>query len=99
MKLSSASIERTLDRLDAEVIPDGHPAVAQLNEVFGEHTFFLGDGGLHIVEPVGDGPKEEGNIVKLASWSEASPGSLMPHEPEATDMVVPLTADGPERAS
>jgi hypothetical protein len=40
MKLASAVIERTLDQIEAEALPDNHPAVPQLSELFGDHTFF-----------------------------------------------------------
>ena len=51
MKLNSAQVERTLSQFQGEAIPDNHPAVPQLNNVFGEHTFFLDRNGLSIVEP------------------------------------------------
>jgi hypothetical protein len=51
MKLASAIIERTLDQFEAEALPDNHPAVPQLSELFGDHTFFLDVDGLNIVEP------------------------------------------------
>jgi hypothetical protein len=41
MKLASAMVDRALDQFDAEALPDDHPAVSQLNEMFGDHTFFL----------------------------------------------------------
>jgi hypothetical protein len=95
MKLSTALIERTLTQFDAQPIPDGHPAVPQLNEVFGDHTFFLGRDGLHVVEP--DKRSEDGGltgkIVKLADWKDRNQTSLKPCEPEETDIVVLL---GPE---
>ena len=61
----------------------------QLNRLFGEHTFFLDDTGLLIVEPT-DSDVQEGMVVKLASWKDESHMSLAPHGPEVTDMVVVL---------
>jgi hypothetical protein len=52
MKLNSAQLERTLDQFEARPIPDDHPLLPQLNDLFGEHTFFLDHRGLNIVEPV-----------------------------------------------
>ena len=46
MKLTSAQIERTLSQFEAEAIPDSHPALPRLNELFGDHTFFLDSKGL-----------------------------------------------------
>ena len=58
MKLNSAQLERTLGQFEARAIPDDHPLIPQLNDLFGEHTFFLDSHGLNIVEPAeaaGDG--------------------------------------------
>ena len=46
MKLDSTQLDRTLSQFDAEVLPDNHPAVRQLNDLFGDHTFFLDASGL-----------------------------------------------------
>ena len=58
MKLSTARVQRTLSQLeeqtmfqDARAIPDDNPAIPRLNELFGDHTFFINGDGLHIVEP------------------------------------------------
>jgi hypothetical protein len=91
MKLTSAQVERTLSQFEAQAIPDDHPLVPQLNELFGDHTFFVDSNGLNIVEP--DEPTQAGQrakVVNLASWSGADPPSLAAHEPEPTDVVVVL---------
>jgi hypothetical protein len=92
MKLNSAQVKRTLSQFDAEVLPDNHPAVNQLNNLFGDHTFFLDGGGLKVLEPT-EAPETEpqtGQVVSLADWSDASLTSLRPHEPELTGVVVVL---------
>ena len=38
MKLTSTQIEQTLGQFEAEPIPENHPMVPQLNEVFGERA-------------------------------------------------------------
>jgi hypothetical protein len=35
MKLTSAEVERTLGQFEAQAIPDDHPVVPQLNDLFG----------------------------------------------------------------
>jgi hypothetical protein len=92
MKLDSVLVERTLDQFEAQAIPDGHPVLAQLNKLFGDHTFLLNSGGLHIVEPTRAGPGEKAaKVVKLASWEEDSDSTkLIPHQPQATDVTVVL---------
>jgi hypothetical protein len=89
MKLNSAQLERTLGQLEARAIPDGHPLIQQLNDLFGEHTFFLDRHGLNIVEPI-EVAGESAMVVNLASWSDESRSGLEVHEPEATDVVIML---------
>ena len=98
MKLSSTRVERTLRQIEAKCIPDDHPVIPQLNSLFGDHTFFLDNNGLNIVEPSGPGQAGEqaGQVVNLASWSAGNPTSLEPHEPEPTDVVVALGPDKPD---
>jgi hypothetical protein len=96
MKLASAMIERTLDQFEAEALPDTHPAVPQLNQLFGDHTFFLDVNGLNIVVPAGE---QTWKVVKLASWKDATQSSLKPHQPEPTDVVIALGPDGPDDAA
>jgi len=89
MKLTADLVDRTLSQLPVEAIPENHPAISQLSRVFGEHTFFLDDDGLLILEPAetaGDGAPT-GQVIKLASWNEAHT-TLAPHDPERTDILV-----------
>jgi hypothetical protein len=97
MRLTSATLERTVRQFNAEPIPDDHPLTEKLNSVFGEHTFLLGTDGLHIVEPTGNALSDANTatVVKVASWEDASRTRLRPHEPELTDVVVELEPDDP----
>ena len=90
MRLTSTEVERTLSQFEAEAIPENHPVVPQLYELFGDHTFFLDSNGLNIVEPVepAQSGTQSGKVVNLADWSDAN--GLVPHEPELTDVVVVL---------
>jgi hypothetical protein len=51
MKLNSTQLEQTLSQFEAEVVPDDHPAVPQLKDLFGNHTFFLDTRGLKCWSP------------------------------------------------
>ncbi len=92
MKLSPERVDQALGQFEAQVIPDDHPTVPQLTELFGEHTYFVDGSGLNIVEPAeaADGGGEKGQVVRVASWSDPSMTSLAPHEPQPTDVVVAL---------
>ena len=92
MRLTSAQVERALSQFEAHAIPDDHPIVPQLNNVFGDHTFFLNNNGLNIVEPT-EPPRagvQAARVVNLANWSGEDPPSLAPHEPEPTDAIIEL---------
>jgi hypothetical protein len=91
MKLTSTQVERTLDQIEARAIPDDHPVISQLNDLFGDHTFFLDSNGLNIVEPAESaqaGIVQSAKIVNVASWGDDD--GLEPHEPRPTDVVIML---------
>jgi hypothetical protein len=92
MKLNSAQVQRTLGQLEASVIPNDAPIIDKLNELFGEHTFFLDQHGLNIVEPVeaAEPAAECAKVVNLGSWTDDSRSTLQVHEPAVTDIVVTL---------
>ena len=94
MKLNSSQLSQTLSQFHAEVLPDNHPAVRQLNDLFGDYTFFLDASGLNVLEPAETSEKEKevqaGEIVNLASWSDENLTSLRPHAPAPTGVVVVL---------
>jgi hypothetical protein len=92
MKLNSAQTEQTVAQLDGEAIPKEHPMLAQLERMFGDHTFILDSKGLNIVEPL-DAEDSDGGlavVINLADWADASATSLRPHTPESRDVVVDL---------
>jgi hypothetical protein len=92
MKLNSTQLERTLSQFRAEVLPDDHPALKQLSNIYGDHTFLLNGDGLNVLEPAetADMDSQTGEVVSLANWSDATLTSLRPHEPEPTGVLVVL---------
>ena len=89
MRLTSTQVERTLSQFEAQPIPDDHPVVPQLNQLFGDHTFFLDSNGLNVVEAAGEGT-DSGKVVNLANWANPDLTSLAPHEPQPTGVVVQI---------
>jgi hypothetical protein len=94
MRLNAMQVDRTLAQFDGSVVPNDHPINDELNRVFGDHTFFLDNSGLNILEvaDVPDAGAEAAEIVNLAYWSDANLTQLRPHEPEPTGVVVILAA-------
>lgn len=101
MKLTSPQIQYVLDQIEAEVIPDDHPVMAQLEQAFGAHTFFLGNDGLEIVEPIDsvEAGTQAANVVKLASWADEKKTSLAPHTPEPVGLVQLGSDEDPDPAA
>jgi hypothetical protein len=100
MKLNTAQVEKTVNQLQAQALPDDHPLIPQLNRLYGEHTFFLNSNGLNIVEPaddVLDVPASEMSamdvVVNVADWTDSTPPKLEAHEPEVTENTVSLAID------
>jgi hypothetical protein len=92
MKMNSAQIEQTLDQFDGEVVPEDNPVIPQLKRIFGDHTYFLSQTGLNIVEPT-DSDQENGGwgvVVNLANWTDTGSTGLVPHDPEDTGLVIKL---------
>ena len=92
MKLTSSLVERTLSQFEGQAIPDDHPMVSKLSELFGDHTFFLDSNGLNIVE-LADFPRtgpQTARVVNIADWSDEERTSLSLHEPEPTDAIIEL---------
>ena len=90
MKLNATQVKQTLSQLDAQVLPDSHPVAAQLSDMFGDHTFFLDQSGLKVLEPAETSELDvpAGEVVSLADWSDATLTSLMPHAPETTGTII-----------
>lgn len=93
MKLDATQVKETLTQMDARVLPDDHPAVGKLNELFGDHTFFVDESGLKVLESTGSAEAETqaGSVVSLADWSDETSSTLRAHQPTPTGLVVVLS--------
>jgi hypothetical protein len=92
MKLSKVQIGKILSQFPALVLVKDHLTVSQFRELFGRHTFFLDDRGLNVLEllEVPGMEVEEGEMVRLADWSDMGFTRLTTHPPEPTGIVVCL---------
>ena len=89
MRLSNAQVRDVLHQMKGTVLPAEHPAVPQLEAIFGPHTFFLREEGLHVVER-GEIPSPGGEpalIVKVAHWTDPNHTALEPQPAELTGAV------------
>ena len=93
MRLNDMQVKQTLSQMDAQVLPESHPVAGQLSDMFGDHTFFLDQSGLKVLEPTDTATAvtteiPAGEVVSLADWSDATLTSLMPHAPETTGTII-----------
>ena len=58
--------------------------------MFGEHTFFVDETGLKVLEPTPSlgADRQSGEVVSLADWGDSELTRLMAHEPEPTGVIV-----------
>ena len=92
MKLNSTQIEQMLNQFNAHVVADDSPAIPGFNDVFGDHTFFLDERGLNVLEMI-EVPRMEprsGEVINIADWSDGSLTRLRAHQPEPTGIVISL---------
>jgi hypothetical protein len=92
MKMDAQNIEQTLQQVEAVALPENHPALPKLTDLYGEHSFFLDNSGLLIIEPAeaDDSGARKGQVVKLAAWSNPEKTSLAPHPPQMTEILIVL---------
>ena len=95
MKLTSAQVERTLGQIEARAIPDDHPVVSELNDLFGEHTFFLDSNGLNIVEPV-ELAQTGVDFAKIVNSRTGTPTSVWSHTSPSQPMSLWCSASDTE---
>ncbi len=92
MKLTTDQVGAIERQTGAIPIPDDNPANEALTDVFGEHTFYADQNGLHVLEPVNvdsqDGDHAE--VIQIAQWTTDDKDELQPIEPQRTGAVLGL---------
>lgn len=96
MLLNDTEIEAVRESIGAEPVSDDHPAMTQLVEVFGEHSFYVDTNGLSIFATEEEVEEIEGTprLTLIAAWADEKKTALQPVQP--TDMGLPLPQPGPE---
>ena len=95
MKLSDNQVKAVEEQTGLQPIPEDNPAMDQLKENFGDHTFYVDDRGLYILEtPQDDAQQAQATAVQVAQWTDENRNALQAHEPQATDAVFSLQPQG-----
>ncbi|RDD62713.1 hypothetical protein [Ferruginivarius sediminum] len=94
MKLNDEQVKAVEEHTGLQPIPEDNPAMAQLKQNFGEHTFYVDDRGLYVLETAADDDQQtHATAVQVASWTDENRTALQAHEPQATDAVFKLTRE------
>lgn len=99
MKLTEDQIAATRDSLGASPLPEDHPALPQLAEAFGAHTFYVDQNGLLIfasaeeieTAPEAD-PVAQPKLILIARWTDESKSKLGAIDPVDTGVTLPEAA-------
>jgi hypothetical protein len=97
MKLTEKQLVSAHAALGVEPIPDDSPAMDELREAIGDHTFYLFDQGLLVFEPDADPETSESSarLTVAAQWADEEKTSLAVVESLPTQIVVDLeTGEG-----
>jgi len=99
MKLTAPWVDQTQTQFDVQALPEDHPAAEKLQEAFGQHTFFVGSDGLHIVQEIEPQRAEaaERAVLRLANWKDKQRSTLEISEPEVVGTVVMGETEGKDR--
>ena len=99
MRLTTQQIADVERQTGAEPIAENNPAMEQLKDYFGDHTFYADAEGLKIFEPVEEADDSEAQlatVVQLAAWADDDKTALVPHRPVVRDVVVDLGTPAPD---
>jgi len=95
MKLSDDQVKAVEENTGLKPIPPDNPAIERLQESFGDHTFYVDDRGLYVLETAEDEAEgDQATAVQVASWTDENMTTLQAHEPQATDVVLSLVRAG-----
>ncbi|SDF53731.1 MULTISPECIES: hypothetical protein [Thalassobaculum] len=96
MKLTTDQTAAVQRQTGADPLPEDNPTMGQLQEIFGEHTFYVAEQGLVVPEttPEETAPEaaEDGSVefMLVAVWAGEDKQSLQPIEPQPTGIKLEL---------
>lgn len=93
MKLSRAQANAVKDSLDLDVIDETQEIQRDLEDMLGEHTFFINDKGLFIFVKQDEraGQNRSARLFAVAAWSNDDKKELVPIQPPAeVDVLIDL---------
>ena len=91
MKLTTDQTAAVQRQTGADPLPEDNPTMGQLQEIFGEHTFYVAEQGLVVPETTPEAA-EDGSVefMLVAVWAGEDKQSLQPIEPQPTGIKLEL---------
>lgn len=91
MKLTDDQAAAVKQVLGADPLPEDNPAMGELEKVFGEHSFYVGEDGLLVFEPAEE-QADSGRLMLIAAWADEQKQGLQAVQPQPTDIVIDFSA-------
>lgn len=92
MRLTSQQIAAVKQELGADSLDEDNPAVPSLIKLLGDHTFYVGEEGLLIFQPIENAEPDDtrAQMVLVAAWTDENKNALSPIDPQPTTIVMDL---------
>lgn len=92
MRLTSQQVAAVKQELGADALEEENPAMDSLRNLFGDHTFYVGEEGLLVFEEVDAVEPDDTRVqlVLVAAWTDDNKNALSPIDPQPTTIVVDL---------
>ncbi len=94
MILNETQIAAVQQQLNVAPIETDNPAMPQLIEAFGEHTFYADLNGLHVLEALPDDTEGVAPgtavVIQIAEWTGDDRTNLAPVDPNTSNVLVSL---------
>lgn len=92
MKLNDRQTAAVKASVNIDALDPENPAVPQLVEAFGDHTFFVVTEGLFILEEVDnpDLPGTPAEFILVAGWADEQKSALKGVQPTRSNTVIDL---------
>lgn len=95
MKLTDNQIAATRAAIGAKPVAADHPAIPQLEQAFGEHTFYADENGLLVFVDPAELEEAPGDprLVLIAAWTDEEKRQLGAVKPVDTGITLPVAAE------
>lgn len=103
MKLTTQQIEDAVLKLQVSAISESAGLMAELVDLYGDHTFFVDPDGLHILERLDEDQQGDDRefltLIQIAAWTDETRSEVATHDPRMTGKTVIMGSGPPDTAA